>query len=109
MKQNLSKSSIIPFLEKNQLDINTQTKKKRNILHYIVSYTTHREDTSIEIERLILDKGVNASALDEYNRTVLHYALIKIDNEKDKFKNDPIEIISNLFNYAKIDANTKGI
>lgn len=78
-------------------------------MHYIVNYTTHREDTSFEIERLILDKGVNASALDEYNRTVLHYALVHIENEKEKILNDPIEIISNLYNYAKIDANTKGI
>ncbi len=93
------------LLEKGVCNIHHSTKEKRNIVHYIVNRSIREEDTSFEIERMVFDKGVNSNVVDVYNRSPLHYAFINISNEKKTLKNDPIELVSTIFNLTKIDAN----
>lgn len=76
--------------------INQLDKKRRNLLHYAVNMSSASSDASFEVERLLIDLGIEINARDKANRTPLHYAFVKIGDWENKTAVDPIETVSSL-------------
>ena len=77
-------------------DVNLLDKKMRNLLHYAVNMSSASSDASFEVERTLIDLGININARDRLSRTPMHYAFVKIGDWKNETAVDPIETVSSL-------------
>lgn len=53
-------------------------------------------DASFEVERLLIDLGIELNKRDKNGRTPLHYAFVKIGDWENKTSCDPIETVSSM-------------
>ena len=63
-------------------------------LHVAVADGVDDADNSLDLETFLLRSGADVNALDEFNRTPLHYAFQSNNGRPDTGHSDPIQIVS---------------
>lgn len=83
-------------------DINQKDNMSRNLLHIAVNASVPNTEANFDLERLLIKKGINMNQKDDWGRTPLTYAFIKIGKPEEYHEIDPIETVSSYCGYKDI-------
>ncbi len=99
--------ALVELLIKNHANPNLTDENKRNCIHWAINLSNADADASNEIENVLLSSGGNINALDNRNRTPLHYAFVKIGDPFNTTAIDPIETVSNILSRQNVQLDVR--
>ena len=91
-RQNLDLVRVI--LESDRGLVNLKAEYGLSPIHVAINSGRDDADLSLDLESLLIKFGADVNALDDFQRTPLHYAFTSLENRHEASPTDPIQIVS---------------
>ena len=91
-RQNLDLVRVI--LENDKELVNLKAEYGLSPIHVAINSGRDDADLSLDLESLLIKFGADVNALDDFQRTPLHYAFTSLKNRHEASPTDPIQIVS---------------